>query len=229
MKVVFCCPTYSRPTDAFLQAMDATVPLLDAAGYDHSIVFEVGCPYISGARCTMLTKALDKGADVIVFLDDDVSWRPQDMLKLLATSGDVVSGTYRFKTDEHETYMGVIDNDAETFIPVVRDDGCISATRVPAGFLKVTRQAVEKFKAAYPELLISDGGIDLFNHGAINGTWFGEDYAFSKRWKEIGEMIWLIPDMNIDHNHRNGNVYKGNLHEYLLRQPGGSNHNEVSK
>ena len=223
MKVVFCCPTIERPTDAFLKSMEDTVPFLDDACVDHSIVFEVGCPYISGARCTMLTKALEKEADVIVFLDDDVSWRPEDMLKLLTTEGDVVAGTYRFKVDESETYMGCIDTDPETHQPMGRKDGCISATRVPAGFLKVTRQAVDTFKSAYPELAIKDGiGVDLFNHGAISGTWFGEDYAFSKRWCEIGGQIWLIPNMNIDHHSRNGNVYRGNFHEFMLRQPGGS-------
>jgi len=225
MKVVFCCPTLTQPHAAFLKAMEDTVPVLDAAGIDHSIVFEVGCPYISGARCTMLTKALERGADVIVFLDHDVSWRPEDMLKLLNTEGDVVAGTYRFKVDENESYMGCIETDEQTHQPMGRRDGCISATRVPAGFLKVTRRAVEAFREVYPDLAISDGiGVDLFNHGAICGTWFGEDYAFSKRWKEAGGMIWLVPDMNIDHHGNNGNVYPGNFHEFMLRQPGGAKH-----
>lgn len=224
MKVVFCCPTYTRPTDQFLDSMEKTVPILDEMGVDHSIVFEVGCPYISGARATMLTKALEKNADVIVFLDDDVSWRPEDMVKLLTTEGDVVCGTYRFKVDDNEMYMGCIETDPVWNKPMGRKDGCLSATRVPAGFLKVTRQAVDLFRNAYPELAISDGvGVDLFNHGAIKGTWFGEDYAFSKRWKELGGEIWLIPDMEIGHHGRTGNNYPGNFHKFMLRQPGGVN------
>lgn len=223
MKVVFCCPTVERPHEAFLKSMEDSVPLLDAEGIDHSMVFEVGCPYISGARCTMLTKALEKNADIIVFLDHDLSWRPEDLLRLIRTPGEVVSGTYRFKTDEHVSYMGVIDTDKD-HIPLGRKDGCISANRVPAGFLKVTKEAVERFKHGYPDLCINDGiGVDLFNHGAIKGTWFGEDYAFSKRWKELGGMIWLVPDLNLDHHSFNGNVFKGNFHEFMLRQPGGQN------
>ena len=64
------------------------------------MVHEVGSPYISAARATMLRKALDAKADVIVFIDHDLSWRPGDLLKLIETTGDVVGGTYRFKQDE---------------------------------------------------------------------------------------------------------------------------------
>lgn len=221
MKVAICCPTQEKPYQAFLDALEASVPLLDAAGIEHSSVYEVGSPYISGARATMLTKALKWGADQIVFLDHDVSWKPKDLLRLIQTEGDVVSGLYRFKLDD-EVYMGVLDTDPETHQPMGRKDGCISANRIPAGFLKITRRVVDIFKKFYPELAISDGvGVDLFNHGAIKGTWFGEDYAFSKRWTEIGGQIWVIPDLNIDHNGKNGRVYEGNFHEFMMRQPGG--------
>ncbi len=55
MKVVFCTPTRARPHAAYLAAMEATVPLLDAHGIQHNIAFEVGCPYISSAMATLAT------------------------------------------------------------------------------------------------------------------------------------------------------------------------------
>lgn len=227
MKVAICTPTLVRPVDAYLESLEASVPLLDEAGITHSTVFEVGCPYISGARATMLSKAMKWGADIFVFIDDDLSWRPQDLLELIQTRGDVVSGTYRFKTDEHISYMGVL-NTTDDHFPVGRSDGCISAHRIPAGFLKVTKELVQRFKEAYPDLVINDGGVDLFNHGTINGVWHGEDYAFSSRLIDMGETIWIIPDLQLDHHVRNGNVYPGNFHEFMMRQPGGSKHGHSS-
>lgn len=223
MKVVLCTPTRDRPSQAFLDALEASVPALDAAGIEHKTVFEVGCPYISGARATMLRKAMATDADAFVFIDDDLSWRPTDLVRLIMTRGDVVAGMYRYRTEE-EQYMGNICTDANG-IPEVRDDGAIRAFRVPAGFLKVTRAAVEKFMLDYPELVIKNGeGVrspDLFNHGAIGGTWYGEDMAFSKRWIEAGGLIWVVPDLQLDH-HAKDRVYKGNQYDYLLRCPGGS-------
>jgi len=92
-KVVFCLPTVKRPYQQCLDSIEASLPLIKAAGWDEGMVNEVGNPYISAARATMLRKALDAKADVIVFIDHDLSWRPADMLKLIETEGDVVAGT----------------------------------------------------------------------------------------------------------------------------------------
>ena len=223
MKAVFCLPTMTRPHKLTVESIRASVPLLDAAGWTHQMVHEIGCPYISAARSTMLRKALDAQADVIVFIDHDLSWRPADLLKLIETDGDVVAGTYRFKRDE-VGYMGVID-DNQDGTPKVRADGAIKATRVPAGFLKVTKEAVGRFMAAYPHLVYGPAynpSVDLFNHGAFKGAWWGEDYAFSRNWCDIGGEIWLVPDLQLDH-HTSEQAYPGNFHEFLLAQPGGSN------
>jgi hypothetical protein len=44
--------------------------------------------------------------------------------------------------------------------------------------------------------------------------------AFSRRWTDMGEMIWIVPNINLNH-HAGAKVYPGNFHEFLMRQPGG--------
>lgn len=218
-KVVFCTPTIKRPYQQYLDSLEAEVPLLDAAGWDHNVTWMIGCAYISAARSIMLRRALDAKADVVVFIDHDLSWRTGDLLKLLETEGDVVAGTYRFKKDALE-YMGRIfvgDNGR----PMVRGDGCVHAQCVPAGFLKVTRIGVAKFIKDYPELCYGDAcapGIDLFNHGAYDGVWWGEDYRFSQRWNAKGGQIWIVPDLALTH-WEGDKPYPGNFHEFLLTPP----------
>jgi hypothetical protein len=102
-------------------------------------------------------------------------------------------------------------------------DGAIHAEWVPAGFLRVTEAAVEKFMRAYPHLMYGKAHkphVDLFNHGAHKGIWYGEDYAFSRNWNDCGGSIWLIPDVDITH-HSADKAYPGNYHMYLRRRPGG--------
>ena len=220
-KTVFCVPTIRAPFPQLLDSLRAAVPLLDAEGIEHQMVSEIGNPYISQARNVMLRKALDAKAKNIIFLDHDISFRPQDLLKLITTHGDVVAGTYRFKTDE-ERYMGTIYSNKDGK-PIVREDGCIHAEWVPAGFLKVTDQAVNTFMTHYPELCYGTKyapHVDLFNHGAHKGIWYGEDYAFSRNWNDTGGRIWLIPDMEIGH-HSMDKAYPGNFHMFMRRQPGG--------
>lgn len=220
MKVVIATPSIAGPTEPYKQALAGSASLLEA--FETRFVQEVGNPYISAARATMLRKAMDGQADVVVFIDYDLSWDADDLVKLIETPGDVVAGTYRFKKDEEE-YMGGWFTD-QTERPVLRDDGCIKANRVPAGFLKITKEAVDMFMRAYPELIYGSryaAAVDLFNHGAIDGVWYGEDYAFSKRWTEKCGDIWLVPDLNITH-HSPDKAFAGNLHEFLMRQPGGA-------
>lgn len=221
-KVVFCVPTITRPYQCCLDSLAASIPLIKAAGWEEGMANSIGCPYISRARQTMLRKAMVVNADVIVFIDHDLSWKPKDLLTLLETEGDVVAGTYRFKNDKDE-YMGALIPDIHNR-PQVRDDGCLKAHCVPAGFLKITRNAVNRFTLAYPELMYVDEDIltvDLFNHGAYNGIWYGEDYSFCRRWLACGGEVWIVPDLDLDH-HLGLEVYEGNYHRFLLRQDGGS-------
>jgi glycosyltransferase involved in cell wall biosynthesis len=236
MKVVFCIPTIIKPYRQTVAALEASVPLLDAAGIEHAAVSEVGNPYISCARATMLRKAMDAKADVVVFIDHDVSWKPEDLLTLIQTEGDVCAGTYRFKKQDEE-YMGTLYS-GDDLRPIVREsDGALKAEWVPAGFLKVTKECVDKFMRACPNLVYGRAyhpHIDLFNHGAHNGLWYGEDYAFSRNWHDCGGDIWLVPDLDITHHGRHpqddGSViekdYPGNFREFMLHQPGGSKYVE---
>lgn len=219
-KVIFCIPTIKRPYQQTLDSLKASIPLIQAAGWEDGLVNEIGCPYISAARSTMLRKALDAQADVIVFIDHDVAWEPGDLLKLIETEGEVVSGLYRFKKEPEEFMGSLIPNEDGT--PIVREDGALLAHSIPAGFLKITKSAVNKFIEAYPELLYGERHkphIDLFNHGAHNFVWYGEDYAFSRRWREKCGKIWVVPDLNLTHH--GDKPYPGNFHQFMLRQPGG--------
>lgn len=222
--VVFCIPTITKPYAVMLQSLKRSIPHLEAAGWTHHMVNEIGNPYISAARNAMLRKALDAKAEVIVFLDHDLSWKPKDLLTLIETEGDYVCGTYRFKHDEVE-YMGRLWVSANGH-PIGREqDGAIKAYSAPAGFMKITRQMVHHFIATYPELCYGDKTaptVDLFNHGAKDGLWWGEDYACCRNWHDAGGEVWIVPNLDITH-HTDKEKYPGNYHKYLLSRPGGKN------
>lgn len=222
MLVVFATPFLTRPTRPFLDSLESSLSAVEEAGWQHAFVQFQGNPYISNARADMTRKALDANADVIMYLDYDLSWNPEDMVKILSTKDLVVAGTYRFKNDSGE-YMGTLLPDLRGQLQV-NSDGCIKAESAPAGFLKVHKDAVSIFARKYPELLYGDPMkpyIDLFNHGAIDGTWYGEDYAFCKRWRGTGNDVWICPDLNLNH-HSQDRIYEGNFHKHLIEYGGNS-------
>lgn len=217
-KVVVCIPTMTRPFQETLDATRDALLFAEEKGWKTGWVNEIGCPYISAARATMLRKALDAKATAIVFIDSDVSFSPDDFLQLIDTEDDVVAGTYRFKMDR-EKYMGEVLGP----YPQVREDGCVKMDFTPAGFLKITRDAVNALMLKYPELIYGEPcypHLDLFNHGAYSNSWFGEDAAFCRRWRAIGGDIWCIPTLTVTH-HTKEKAYPGNFHMFLRRRPGG--------
>lgn len=227
MKVCFCVPVYRKPEPEFLASLEKSIPVVKAAGWEEGSAWEVGHAYISYARTLLTRRAIMWDADQIVYLDSDVSHEPGDLLKLLETPGDVVVGTYRFKVEE-EAYMGrLARQEGEPLVS--RADGCLPLLLAPAGFMKISRVAVEMFARAYPDLDFSRpwvGGehhYDLFNHGVIkvgeDKVWFGEDYAFSLRWHQMGNPLWCIPDLNLGHHGVNGDGvrmhFMGNYRKWL--------------
>jgi len=120
--------------------------------------------------------------------------------------------------------MGAPLTDAAGNVQMVAD-GTLRGHRAPAGFLKVTKEAVDRFMKAYPELCYGPAyapAVDLFNHGAHEGVWYGEDYAFCRRWIDCGGELWIVPDLDLTH-HGETQAYPGNYHDFLTRQPGGVN------
>lgn len=220
-KVVFCVPVYPKePYPQTVAALNAEIPFLKESGWIAEVIYQYGLPYISASRSLLLHRALRKDATAIVFIDQDISWEPGDAVKLIETDGGMVAGTYRYKHDE-EHYMGGL-NEVEEGVAAVREDGCIEALVAPAGFLKVTREAVNLMMTKHPELCCGEASsphFDMFSHGIMDGEWRGEDTAACMRWWKMGEKVWVRPDLNITH-HSADRAYPGNLGEYLKKIAG---------
>src|SRR5690348_5636058 len=125
LKVILCVPTRKRPHPACIDSLEKSEALIKDAGFEYGISSEVGNPYISGARATMIKRGLASGGDIFITIDDDVSWEPEALLKLIQTPGEVVGGTYRTKQDDEVNYMGRILQDDNGFPVSIREDGCI--------------------------------------------------------------------------------------------------------
>lgn len=183
--------------------------------------------YVQIARNILVWEFLKSDSEILFFLDDDVSWNPEDVLIFLENKNDdIVAGIYTHKNDK-ENYPVVIKTD-DKFLPLTRKDGLIHGLMIPFGFVRIRRNAIESMVNKYPELKYyetSDGDTkeyyDLFPQGLEDGRWWGEDFAFCRLWNKIGGEIFIVPNIVLKH-HYGDNFEKyaiGNYHEFLLRQP----------
>lgn len=121
--------------------------------------------------------------DVMVFIDSDLGWETDGLLKLLRTPGDIVGGAYRKKQNEVEYSFQTL----EAELPRVYGP----AVLVPGGFMKITRHAAEVLAARYPRPfahIVDDKGQE-----------FGEDVSFCKRALEAGLEINVRLDIEFTH------------------------------
>lgn len=211
MRVLFATPSYRGITYApFLDSLEATTALLAEHGHQTEFYLLTGCCYVQTARNQIVKHFLDSDADVLFFLDDDISWPAGAALKLIETPGEVVAGIYPLKS-EPLGFPVVIHTTPED-APVQRADGCVAAAAVPTGFLCIHRSALERMIAAYPgqRYVCDESGemYDLFPQGVHQGRWVGEDFAFCRLWREIGGEMWVQCNISFTHAGRHGNFMR---------------------
>ena len=233
-KVFFAVPFYREPKCLpFISSFEGAVKLFKDNGYETHAGVCIGDSFIQRARAKLVKQFMDSGCDFLLFLDDDMSWDPKDLLRLTEIPGKIVAGVYRLKVEpDVEAYPNGINKDSDG-LPICRNDGCISAWGVSTGFMKIERTVFEKLIKAYPEKeyygkkggLKIDQHYDLFPQGVYNKQWLGEDYSFCRLWTDIGGEIWVKPDIDFIHYSKQAE-YPGNYHEYLMKLPGGINYKE---
>lgn len=233
MKVCFAIPSITGSMRMECHAsLVALYRILDDAGIEYDELHVYDCPYLPAARNTLAAMFLeDKKATDLFFIDYDERFDPVAALKILERPEKVVAGIYPLKKDLESYPVEVMTKNG---IPIGRD-GLIEALFLPTGFMRIKRVVFESLAEAYPDDKYTDSFIEIRNNPKLAGAhdFFGmgvsegkrryttEDYAFCQRWRDIEGQLWVYP--NIDFEHVGMKAYKGNYHEFLMRQPGGIN------
>jgi hypothetical protein len=188
-----------------------------------------GDALITRARANLVTLFLDDPAAThLLFIDADIGFTPDQVFRLIESGADVVAGCYPIKRVNWEKarramvagrsdlaassldYVLEIDNPDE--VKVV--NGFTRVRYAGTGFLMIRRPVLEKMCAHPPyaplqflrehsrdALAGSPNRFALFECmiDPATGTYLSEDFAFCKRWTDIGGEIWADLDSRLDH------------------------------
>lgn len=231
MKVCLAIPTIdgSIRSECVLSLMTAQ-RLLFEKKIESDVLVIADCPYLPTARNTLVAMFLrDPEATDLLFVDADVGFDANAALRLLDRPEGIVAGVYPLKRDNGGWPVVMKRQDG---VPLGRN-GLIEADFLPTGFMRIKRRVFELLIEAHPHLQYADSVIETLGDGTLRAAWdffhmgidsqsqryTTEDYAFCQRWRDIGGTLWIDP--NIDFAHVGKKTYTGNLHEFLMRQPGG--------
>jgi len=196
---------------------------------DLTIVMRDGDALITRARANLVTLFLDNpSATHLLFVDADIGFTPDQVYRLLESAADVVAGVYPIKRVNWDKARRMLDSArpaapsaALDYVLEIDDPDHVTTvngfTRVRyagTGFLMIRRQVLEKM-CQHPDhaplQFFREHSIDALagspNRFALfecmidqnTGTYLSEDFAFCKRWTDMGGEIWADLESRLDH------------------------------
>jgi len=165
------------------------------------------------ARNSLQAKFLQFGSDQtppmlsthLMFVDSDISFEPEEVIKLALANKDIIGGLYPKKSLPISYVVNKVPN--------ARSEGNLVQVRnLGTGFMMVKRSVIEAMIKRYPETFYQDAiGLDpkydpfkfaLFDTliDLDSKEYLSEDYTFCKRWTDMGGDIWADLSINLTHN-----------------------------
>jgi hypothetical protein len=193
------------------------------------VLLRDGDALITRARANLMTMFLDDPtATHFLFIDADIGFEPDQVFRLIESGADVVAGVYPIKRVNWEKAQRAIETKRTNlpsasldYVLEINDPDHVAVvngfTRVRyagTGFLMIRRHVFEKMCAhpAYAALqFFREHSLDALagspNRFALfecmidpkTGTYLSEDFAFCKRWTDIGGEIWADLESELDH------------------------------
>ncbi len=176
-----------------------------------TIYDETGNAMIADCRGLIVAQFLASDATDLLFLDSDVIWQAGKLLELLDAPADFRVGIYPQRKDPINFCVrwDVTRPDLEAWNGLLPIDGA------PAGFMLLSRRCLQTMVDVYTDLNFwCDVAPNKTVCGLFESYWFrdvplpdgrrgniklGEDYSFCQRWRDMGGMIGVDPEIVMGH------------------------------
>lgn len=179
-----------------------------------TIFDESGNAMIADCRAVIVAQFLASDATDLVFADSDVVWEAGTLLKLVDAPVDFVAAIYPQRKDPINYCVAWLEKP-----DLVAENGLLEVQGVPAGCMRLSRAMLEKMIEHYPDTQFhcdaapNNTAHALFDPYRIGKLKFGEDYAFCRRWRDIGGKVWINPEVKM--GHVGYKTFQGHIGEWL--------------
>jgi hypothetical protein len=190
----------------YIESLAVTSHMLSTVGIEYRYWALSGDSYVDRARNTICEKFLESDATDLLFWDSDMAIDCDGIGRILESDYLLTGAAYPVKNNWEHYGVMPIDNDGKL---VVDGNGLIEAEYVPAGYMRIKRELLLKFKEAYPEDYYYDCSADpanktrkyhnFFYCDIVKHQRYGEDVRFCRKVREMGEKIWIEPRIKIGH------------------------------
>jgi hypothetical protein len=244
--VFFALPCYdSHVTEPFMMSFLQALLYYKEIGLKYSVC-TISDSLINRARNNLVAKFMgNESFTHMVFIDVDLQFDKEAILKLLWHDKDVVTASYPIKeinwdkikegATEGLEAKDLMEYATRYVVHMVKpgesqlniDNGAIECYEAGTGFMLIKRQVFDKMFKKYKKLKYNDdtgalNGVEKnFSYALFNsyvdedGRFLSEDYGFCRYWQKIGGKVWVDPTINLTHFGRI--KYVGKMLEFLKR------------
>jgi cellulose synthase/poly-beta-1,6-N-acetylglucosamine synthase-like glycosyltransferase len=176
-------------------------------------------------------------ADYFMFIDADVEFDAQSVLRLLRSGHEVSVAVYPKKVVMWDQAREAVENGDERNMALLSSslvanigatkrsvvNGFVEVLDGPTGFMMISREALTKMHEHYPELNCKNDhqNRDFDEYCALfdcmidpeSNRYLSEDYAFCRRWQQMGGKIYA--DCNTTLGHVGNLPFSGCLNDRL--------------
>jgi len=134
--------------------------------------------------------------DKIIWIDSDIAWNPEDVMKLYKSDKDVISGAYLLASGEVVAYKEELGK-AFTFDEVLKKTELERIHSAGFGFICVKSGIFESMTRPWFQSVPTTIQIDSKDY---TFPIMGEDIAWCQRANELGFEIWFDPTVKVTHH-----------------------------
>jgi hypothetical protein len=225
VRLMICTPCHDgKPERLYNASLWKTMQMLHAKGCAATVMEENYTADIALARSNLFSGFFRSNATHMLFIDADMGWEPGAVLRLFATGKDVVGVAGPKKRYPLAFAANFTDKDGNAVeLPWDPETGTHEVGELGAAFLLISRAAAEKMVEHYaPTLEFTwTGGERVFGlfipmvDPALR-KWYSEDFAFCRRWRDIGGKVHVCADVRLQHV--GSHVYEGALGQLFTQQ-----------
>jgi FkbM family methyltransferase len=203
-KLMVCIPVYG---DVCGHTSQCLMRLIQNPPVAFMLNYCLGDSLVSRARNTLTNQFMRSDATDLLFIDSDLIFSPEQILRIVNHPDDVVGGLYPKKQDK-ESVEWVLNTHKE--LPEKRADGCQQVAYIGTGFIRVKRHVFEAMIEHYgDEITYKDDCSESIMHDLWPvGTYryedgsrryLSEDWFFCQRWMDMGGKIWADTKVVLKH------------------------------
>lgn len=204
-RLFIATPAYSGKVNVqYALSLGDTNVLLQSKGYRPEIYISTSGSLLVAERNRILEKFWQSGCDKLLCIDADLGWPAEAVLAFLESDKEFIAGVYPARKCTGFTFRPKLRENQS----IITDGALLGMEYIPAGFMMISRSALQKMRDKFPELYYSpkdsraetESTYCLFNTEVWDGEFWGEDYVFCRKAREAGVEIWVDPRVTFDHD-----------------------------